>query len=69
MASQPQIYVAGHRGMVVCAIVRTLLQHGENDNVHRSHAELDLANRTMILTAGCFARARPPASCASWATC
>jgi len=44
------IYVAGHRGMVGSAIVRTLLASGvpEQDIITRTHAELDLRNQAAI---------------------
>jgi len=43
-----KIYVAGHRGMVGSAIVRTLQQHGQTNFVTRTHAELDLTNQTAV---------------------
>jgi GDP-L-fucose synthase len=43
-----KIYVAGHRGMVGSAIVRTLQQQGENNIVTRTHAELDLTNQAAV---------------------
>ena len=42
MTKQLKIYVAGHRGMVGSAIVRTLQQQGSTNIVTRIHAELDL---------------------------
>ena len=44
------IYVAGHRGMVGSAIVRTLLASGVSaqDIITRSHAELDLRNQAAV---------------------
>ena len=50
MNPQPKIYVAGHRGMVGSAIVRTLLArgHGEQRIVTRTHAELDLVNQQAV---------------------
>jgi GDP-L-fucose synthase len=41
----PKIYIAGHRGMVGSAIVRSLEQAGYNNLLVRSHAELDLTNQ------------------------
>jgi GDP-L-fucose synthase len=38
MTKQEKIYVAGHRGMVGSAIVRTLQQQGQTNFVTRSHA-------------------------------
>ncbi len=41
----PKIYVAGHRGMVGSAIVRTLKSNGQTNIVTRIHAELDLTDQ------------------------
>jgi len=50
--TQPRqtIYVAGHRGMVGSAIVRTLLASGvpQEDIIKRTHAELDLRNQAVV---------------------
>ena len=43
-----KIYVAGHRGMVGSAIVRTLEQRGQANFVTRTHAELDLTNQAAV---------------------
>ena len=43
-----KIYVAGHRGMVGSAIVRTLQQQGQTNFVTRTHAELDLTNQAAV---------------------
>jgi len=43
-----KIYVAGHRGMVGSAIMRTLKSVGQNNIVVRSHAELDLTNQPAV---------------------
>jgi GDP-L-fucose synthase len=47
-----RIYVAGHRGMVDSAIVRTLLAHGvPQENIITltlTHAELDLSNQAAV---------------------
>jgi len=48
MTHHPKIYVAGHRGMVGSAIVRTLQQHGQTNIVTRTHAELDLTNQAAV---------------------
>lgn len=48
MSMPPKIYVAGHRGMVGSAIVRTLLARGESNIVTRSHVELDLTNQAAV---------------------
>ena len=46
----PNIYVAGHRGMVGSAIVRQLLAagHAPANIVTRTHAELDLTNQAAV---------------------
>lgn len=46
--SQPKIYVAGHRGMVGAAIVRTLQSQGDTNIVVRTHAELDLTDQAAV---------------------
>lgn len=46
--SQPKIYIAGHRGMVGSAIVRTLLDQGQANIITRTHAELDLTDQTEV---------------------
>jgi GDP-L-fucose synthase len=43
-----KIYVAGHRGMVGSAIMRTLQQQGQTNFVTRIHAELDLTNQAAV---------------------
>jgi len=50
MSASPKIYVAGHRGMVGGAIVRTLLAQGvpQSSIVMRTHAELDLTNQAAV---------------------
>ena len=48
MNKTPKIYVAGHRGMVGSAIVRTLQADGFNNIVVRTHAELDLTNQEAV---------------------
>ena len=55
--SNPKIYVAGHRGMVGSAIVRTLHQQGFTNIVTRSHAELDLCDQAAV--AQFFATEKP----------
>jgi GDP-L-fucose synthase len=54
-----KIYVAGHRGMVGSAIVRTLLAQGEPQAniITRTHAELDLTNQAAVIDF--FAAERP----------
>lgn len=48
MTMQQKIYVAGHRGMVGSAIVRTLYEQGQTNIVTRTHAELDLTNQAAV---------------------
>jgi GDP-L-fucose synthase len=50
MIHEEKIYVAGHRGMVGSAIVRSLLAHGvaAEHIVTRAHAELDLCNQQAV---------------------
>jgi GDP-L-fucose synthase len=43
-----KIYVAGHRGMVGSAIVRSLKAKGFTSIVTRTHAELDLTNQAAV---------------------
>jgi GDP-L-fucose synthase len=52
-----KIYVAGHRGMVGSAIVRTLQSQGYSNIVGRTHAELDLTNQAQV--ASFFEQERP----------
>jgi len=54
-----KIYVAGHRGMVGSAIVRTLLAQGvpQSSIVTRTHAELDLCNQAAVQAF--FAKEKP----------
>ena len=54
-----KIYVAGHRGMVGSAIVRTLLVQGvlPSQIVFRTHAQLDLTNQAAVN--GFFAEEKP----------
>jgi GDP-L-fucose synthase len=49
-AGLQKIYVAGHRGMVGSAIVRSLLAQGvpAGSLVERTHAELDLCNQAAV---------------------
>lgn len=43
-----KIYVAGHRGMVGAAIVRSLKEQGQNNVIARTHAELDLTDQAAV---------------------
>lgn len=57
MAEIPKIYVAGHRGMVGAAIVRSLQRRSDCNIVTRTHAELDLLNQSDVNAF--FAREKP----------
>jgi GDP-L-fucose synthase len=46
--TQPRIYVAGHRGLVGSAIVRTLRARGYQHIVTRSHDELELTDQAAV---------------------
>ena len=48
MPEQPKIFVAGHRGMVGSAIMRTLRAQGQDNIVTRTHAELDLTDQAAV---------------------
>lgn len=48
MNSNSKIYVAGHRGLVGSAIVRSLTRHGFSNIVYRTHAELDLTDQKSV---------------------
>ncbi len=43
-----KIYVAGHRGLVGSAIVRSLKRSGYDNIIGRTHAELDLTNQAAV---------------------
>jgi GDP-L-fucose synthase len=43
-----KVYVAGHRGMVGSAIVRSLAQHNCAEIITRSHSELDLTDSAAV---------------------
>ena len=45
---QKRIYVAGHRGLVGSAIVRTLQRQGYTNIVTRTHAELELSDQVQV---------------------
>jgi len=63
MIGQAKIYIAGHRGMVGSAIVRTLQAQapsqgqGQPHIITRTHAELDLTNQAAVQTF--FAQEKP----------
>jgi len=50
MEKQSKIYVAGHRGLVGSAIMRSLQAAGYRNVITRTHAELDLVNQNAVKT-------------------
>lgn len=48
MEKGAKIFVAGHRGMVGSAIVRTLEKEGYDNIITRSHKELDLCRQEEV---------------------
>jgi GDP-L-fucose synthase len=54
-----RIYVAGHRGLVGSAMVRSLKSQGYENLILRSHKELDLTEQTAVRSF--FEEARPQA--------
>ncbi len=48
MEKDSRIYVAGHKGLVGSAIVRTLLNRGFHNIIGKTHGELDLTNQTLV---------------------
>lgn len=48
MEKNSRIYVAGHRGLVGSAIVRSLKANGFTNIITRTHAELDLTNQADV---------------------
>lgn len=48
IAFTDKIYVAGHRGLVGSAIVRSLKAKGYNNIIGKTHKELDLTNQTAV---------------------
>lgn len=57
MNKSDKIYIAGHKGLVGSAIVRTLQVQGYTQLIYRSHAELDLTQQTLVNDF--FAKERP----------
>jgi GDP-L-fucose synthase len=57
MNKDAKIYVAGHRGLVGSALVRSLAARGYNNLVLRTHNELDLQDQAAVRTF--FAREKP----------
>jgi len=48
ISTSARIYVAGHRGLVGSALVRTLQKNGYRNLILRTHAELDLTVETDV---------------------
>lgn len=48
LSKEDKIYVAGHRGLVGSAIVRSLNRSGYTNIIGRTHAELDLTNQADV---------------------
>ncbi|NLD99931.1 MAG: GDP-L-fucose synthase [Fibrobacter sp.] len=48
METSSKIFVAGHRGLVGSAIVRSLKDRGFNNIIVRTHSELDLCNQVAV---------------------
>ena len=48
LLQESRIYVAGHRGLVGSAVVRSLENHGFGNLVVRSHKELDLTEQSAV---------------------
>lgn len=48
MNKTDKIYVAGHRGLVGSAIVRSLQEKGYDNIIVRTHGELDLTNQAQV---------------------
>ena len=48
MEKDSKIYVAGHRGLVGSAIVRSLETKGYTNIIKRSHNELDLTDQRAV---------------------
>ena len=50
MEKNSKIYVAGHRGLVGSAIVRSLESKGYTNIIYRTHKELDLTNQAAVFS-------------------
>ena len=57
MIQSDKIYVAGHRGLVGSAIMRSLDKNGYKNVIGRTHKELDLTNQQAVRDF--FAKERP----------
>jgi len=58
-----KIYIAGHRGLVGCAIVRNLQAKGYINLLTRTHAELDLTSGDPTTPLSALRRPRIFATC------
>ena len=50
MQKDSKIYIAGHRGLVGSAIVKSLKQKGYTNLIYKTHTELDLMNQLAVET-------------------
>ena len=50
MQTSSRIYIAGHRGLVGSALMRSLASKGYNNIITRTHAELDLTDQQAVKT-------------------
>lgn len=57
MEKNAKIYVAGHRGLVGSAIMRSLQEHGYKNIITHTHQELDLRDQTLVNK--CFEKEKP----------
>jgi GDP-L-fucose synthase len=48
ISAESKIYVAGHRGLVGSALVRNLASRGYREIIARTHAELDLTDKSAV---------------------
>lgn len=48
MKKEAKIYVAGHRGLVGSAIIRTLMKNGYTNLITRTHSELNLLDQQAV---------------------
>jgi GDP-L-fucose synthase len=48
MQKNSKIYIAGHRGLVGSAIVKSLKQKGYTNLIHKTHEELDLMHQAAV---------------------
>jgi GDP-L-fucose synthase len=48
MQKNSKIYIAGHRGLVGSAIVKSLKKKGYTNLIHKTHKELDLMNQLAV---------------------